>query len=117
LAEGNYHKGICDLYRNAKLGYFATQMAYQPLVATGAGFDFVFGTGDALHLQVAADSRLWGKSTQLMVEVVDESGTVVDKKQIPFTLATDKRVTSAGDYTPRLTKKGYYLFRYGLTVR
>lgn len=117
LAEGNYHKGVCDLYRNAKLGYFAAQMAYQPMVAAGAGFDFILGNEDPLHLQVAADSYLWGKPTQLTVEVVDESGNVVDKKQIPFTLAADQRVTSVGSYTPKFEKKGYYLLRYGLAVR
>jgi hypothetical protein len=116
LAEGNYHKGVCDLYRNAKLGYFAAQMAYQPLVAMGKGFDFVLGSGEALHLQAAADALLWGKRAQLTLEVVDESGGVVDKEQKLFTLDADQRVTSLGDYVPRFPGKGFYLLRYTLAV-
>jgi len=115
LAEGNYRKGVCDIYRKAKLGYFAAQMAFQPLVAVGKGFDFVLGSGDPLHLQVAADAHLGGKRVQLTVEVVDESGGIVDKKQTLLTLDANQRVSSAGDYAPRFRGKGFYLLRYTLT--
>jgi hypothetical protein len=117
LAEGEYHKGVCDIYRNAKLGYFAAQMAYQPLLGAGADFDFVLGSGDPLHLQVAADASLWGKQAQLTLEVVDESGGIVDKKQMFSTLEASQRVTSLGDYTPHFPGKGFYLLQYTLTVQ
>lgn len=117
LAEGDYHKGVSDINRNAKLGFFAAQMAYQPLVVMGAGYDFVMGAGDQLHLQVAADSYLWGKPVQLTLEVIDDFGNVIDKKQMPFTLATNQRVTAVGSYAPRFDGKGYYLLRYNLALR
>jgi hypothetical protein len=117
LAEANYHKGVCDVYRNAKLGYFAAQMAYQSLVVSGKGFDFVLGSGDPLHLQVAADALLWGKRAQLTLEVVDESGGTIDKKQTLFTLDANQRVTSLGDYVPRFAGKGFYLLQYTLNVQ
>ena len=117
LSEGTYHKGVSDIYRQAKLGFFAAQMAYQPLSIAGAGFDFLLGSGDALHLQVAADSALWGRSETLTAEVVDATGAVRDTKSIPITLATDQRVSSAGDYVPHFGEKGFYLLRYTLTGR
>ncbi|MBI4167235.1 MAG: hypothetical protein HY508_16030 [Acidobacteria bacterium] len=91
-------------------------MAYQPLVVMGKGFDFVLGSGDALHLQVAADAQLRGKPAELSLEVVDESGGVVDKKQKFFTLDADQRVASLGDYVPLFPGKGFYLLRYTLAV-
>lgn len=117
LAEGQYHKGVCDIYRNAKLGYFAAQMAFQPLVTGGQDFDFVLGSGDPLHLQVSADSPLWGKHAQLTLEVVDESGGIVDKKQMLCILEANQRVTSLGNYTPRFPGKGFYLLRYDVMVQ
>jgi hypothetical protein len=117
LAEANYHKGVCDIYRKAKLGFFAAQMAYQPLAVAGAGFDFVLAAGDPLHLQVAADSRYWGKPVLLTLEVEDESGNPVDGREIPFILDAGQRVTSVGDYVPKFGAKGYYFLRYTVTKR
>jgi hypothetical protein len=92
-------------------------MAYQPLVGAGAGFDFVLGNGDPLHLQVAADESLWGKPVQFTLEIVDESGVTIDKKETTLTLDANGRVTSLGDYVPRFPRKGFYLLQYTLTLR
>jgi hypothetical protein len=117
LAEGNYHKGVCDLERKAKLGFFAAQMAYQPLVTSGTGFKFTLAGGEPLHLQVAADSAFWGKPLRLTLQAIDQSGNVLDTREMMLTLQAHQRITSAGDYVPVLKQKGYYVFRYALSER
>ena len=55
LSEGQYHKGFFDLYRRAKLGYFAVRMIYEPTAVMGMGGDFVLSDGDSLHLVLVND--------------------------------------------------------------
>lgn len=117
LMGGNYHKGVSDIDRRAKLGYFAAQMAFQPICVAGAGFDFVVGSQDRLHIQVAADAQFRGKSGQLRLEVADDLGKVIDYQQWPIVFETNDRVTSVADYAPRITAKGFYVLRYKVTVK
>ncbi len=116
LAEGNYHKGVCDINRNAKLGYFAAQMVWQPVCSAGAGLDFVLGERDQLHVQVAAEAGFRGQSGRLEFKVFDDSGKAVEQKQWMFVFEKNQRVTKLGDYLPRFHKKGLYLLQYTVSL-
>jgi hypothetical protein len=112
LAEGNYHKGVCDLYRRAKLGDFAARMAYQPTLVTGMDGDFVLSEGDELHLTLVNDAvERVGRQVRVRVEVKEIDGNLVGATELDATL-DESGIVPLGDYRPQFPGSGLYQIEY-----
>lgn len=114
LAEGNYHKGVCDLYRKAKLGYYIAMMVYKVTLVTGMDGDFVFSSKDELKLKVVNDNpNIKGKNIKLELKVFNMDGETVDALT-KFGGLEDGKVTSLGQYKPKFKERGFYQIEYAL---
>ena len=112
LSEGNYHKGVCDLYRYAKLGYFAARMVYQPTLVTGMDGDFVMSDGDTLHLVLINDlTARVGRRVKVRVQVEELNGNIMDTTELHATLA-ESGIVPLGEYQPNLPGPGLYQIQY-----
>ena len=112
LSQGMYHKGVCDLYRRAKLGYFAARMAYQPTLVTGMDGDFVFSEDDALHLVLLNDAvKRIGERVKVQVRVKHPEGGLVDSTDLDASL-DGSGIVQLGDYRPRFPTAGLYQIEY-----
>ena len=117
LSRGMYHKGVCDLYRHAKLGYFAARMAYQPTVVTGMDGDFVLAEDDALHpVLINDDVERIGRQVQVHVEVKRLDGTQVDSTDINAAI-DDSGIVKLADYRPRFPAAGLYQITYEVSPK
>ena len=112
LAEGNYHKGVCDLYRRAKLGYFSARMAYQPTLVMGMDGDFVLSDEDALHLVLVNDAATRiGQRVRVRVQVKELDGKPIDAMELDA-IIDEAGIVPLGDYRPRLQSLGLYRIEY-----
>ena len=117
LSRGMYHKGVCDLYRHAKLGYFAARMAYQPTVVTGMDGDFVLAEDDALHpVLINDDVERIGLQVQVHIEIKRLDGTQVDSTDINAAI-DDSGIVKLADYRPRFPAAGLYQITYEVSPR
>lgn len=116
LMEGQYHKGVTDLHRLAKLGYHCAKMAYQPAVVAGINGDYVLSSDDPIRLKVAHEQRLAGARAQLTVEVRDVEGTVVARDTLDVSLGSGV-VTDVGEYRLKLEAPALYEVHYELRMR
>jgi len=111
-----YHKGVTDLYRRAKLAYFAARMAYQPTLATGMDGDFVLSEGDALHLVLVNDSvERVGRQVKVQVQVMNLTGDCVDIKEMDTTI-NESGILPLGDYQPEFPGPGLYQVEYAVVA-
>jgi len=111
LAEGLYHKGVTDLYRYAKLGFFGTKMSYQNILVTGMSGNFVLSNKDALDIALVNDSRKTLRRLRIEVVVLDLAGRTVDTHSFVCD-APHASVCPVGSYKPRFPKKGLYRIEY-----
>ena len=115
LSQGMYHKGVCDLYRRAKLGYFAARMTYQPTLVTGMDGDFVLSGDDALHLVLINDAvERTGQPVKVRIQVKRPDGGQVDTKELDATIDASG-VTPVGNYRPQFPAAGLYQIEYVVT--
>ena len=111
LQEGNYHKGMCDLYRKAKAGFFSAMMSYQDIFVSGLDGTFLLSKEQALKLVLVKDRSGLAGDVTLSVNVLDADGRAVDESSFDIQLA-DKRIIDAGQYKPKFPKEGLYQVQY-----
>ena len=113
LAEGNYHKGVCDLYRRAKLGFFGARMAYQSPLVTGSDGDFALSDDDDLHIRILNDDpALYGHKVRIDVITSLADGPEVDSRSYEVTLHADQLSAEVDRYRPRFPQQGLYKIAY-----
>lgn len=111
LAEGNYHKGVTDLYRKAKLGFFGAKMSYQEILVTGMDGDFLLSRNDRLRLALINDGGKPLPSVQIQIKVFDGEGRLVDEHSLELG-PIKARINELGQYKPEFSKKGLYRIEY-----
>ncbi len=111
LAEGCYHKGVTDLYRKGKIGYFVTKMCYQDILVTGMDGDFIFSKNDKLKLRLTTDKKLKEQKGTLRVIIKDMEGKIVDETSLDVKLS-EVGVQQLREYRPNFPKQGFYQIEY-----
>ena len=114
--EGTYHKGVTDLYRRAKLGYFAAKIAYGEILLSGTEQSFALGKDEPLHIRIAKDAAAPVGEYLLTVTLTDEEGETRTLLSREVKL-TDAPVQDLGEiYLPTLPG-GLYRATYRLCSR
>ncbi len=111
LCEGCYHKGVTDLYRKGKIGYFVTRMCYQDISVTGMDGDFVFSKHDKLKLRLTMDKKIKEQKDILRVIIKDMEGKIVDEISLGVKFG-EIGVQQLREYRPNFPKEGFYQIEY-----
>ena len=109
--EGAYHKGVTDLYRKAKLGYFAARMAYQKMLVSGTEQSFCLAKEEPLALRLAKEADAEPGKYQLTITVTNEMGEV-QMQMARSVSVTEDAVQNLGVFPMNVTKKGLYRVTY-----
>lgn len=78
--DGTYHKGVCDVYRIPKYGYYSLAMVFQDLYVTAAHGDLALGRSDRLYPVIYN----WGERTTVKGRIIVESGAGERLLEQPF---------------------------------
>ena len=111
--EGTYHKGVTDLYRRAKLGYFAARDAYGEILMTGTGQSFCLGPDEPLCLRLSKEASVPPGAYRLTVTLSDEAGEETLLSEHSITLS-EAAVQEAGEIALPKLPKGLYRVTYRL---
>ncbi len=107
--DGTYHKGVCDLYRIPKLGFYALKMCYQDLFVEGTAGDIVFGSKDRINPVVINN----GPTRSIQLEIIIEDGRkkVIQRELKRLKLKRDS-ITRLDPVDPQFPKPGFYTIYY-----
>ncbi|MCD6218756.1 cellulase family glycosylhydrolase [Candidatus Calescamantes bacterium] len=107
--DGSYHKGICDLYRRPKLGFYTLKMCYQDIFIQSTNGDIVFGPNDKLYPNIVNEGK--ERSIKLGIVIKDIHGIVVHRETRQLRLKKGS-LAKVKAISPKFPKTGIYWIYY-----
>jgi hypothetical protein len=106
-----YMKPLLDYYNHAKLGYYAVQMAFQPILAGSKNVDIVYGPNDKIPVMILHNGDI--KTVDVIVRANTMDGATVAETIFEAVALPDTRgVLHLGEWKPNLEPEKYYAFEY-----
>ncbi len=109
--SGTYKKPLIDCLGHAKLAFHVNAMAFQDIIAGSGNVDTVYGPGDKIEpviINLGVERR-----ADLLVRVMDETGTVVDERTYEdVTLPAGRTVTRLETFRPSFSGNGRHFIEY-----
>jgi len=106
-----YQKPLIDYYGYSKIVFHTIKMVFQPVLAGSKNVDIVYGKNDKIPLVIMNMGNK--KVVNLKVSVKTPKGKTISEKVFPnIALHEGRSITNPGDWSPDLTKEGFYVFEY-----
>jgi hypothetical protein len=106
-----YMKPVVGYQNHAKLGYYALQMAFQPVLAGSKNVDIVYGPGDRVPVMVMNLGESRTVDVKLLVKTI-EGSIVAEQTYHAIRLPDGKGVVDLDEWNPGFLPEGYYAFEY-----
>ena len=104
--NASYLKPILDFYGYTKLAYYSLREGFQDALAFNMHPDVLLYKG--YEIQPCLHGIEEGKFVDLTVTVLDQEGTIIEKKEYLHIQSS----TVLSPFKPLLTENGYYILRY-----
>lgn len=106
-----YMKPVVDYQNHAKLGYYALQMVFQPVLAGSKNVDMVYGPDDEIPLMIMNLGKSRTVDVTVLAKTMDDE--IVDEIHYRSVLLPDgKGVVDLDPWEPDLKPEAYYAFEY-----
>ncbi len=108
--DGTYHKGVCDIYRIPKYGYYSLAMVYQDLYLTSLRGDLVLGGSDRLAPLLFNSGAAATVKGRIMVET-PQGETLASREFGPLEIPAHGSVEPCGPLKVDFPGEGTYVMR------
>ena len=106
-----YMKSLLDYDNHPKLGYYAVQMAFQPILAGSKNVDIVYGPNDFIPVMILHNGDT--KTVDVIVRANTMDGVTVAETIFEAVVLPDTRdVLKIGEWKPDLKPEQHYAFEY-----
>jgi hypothetical protein len=106
-----YMKPLLDYFNHPKLGYYAVQMSFQPILAGSSNVDIVYGPNDTIPVMILHNGDT--KTVDVIVRANTMDGVTVAETIFKSVALPDTRgMISLGEWKPNLKPEEHYAFEY-----
>jgi hypothetical protein len=106
-----YMKPLLDYENYPKLGYYAVQMSFQPILAGSSNVDIVYGPNDTIPVMILHNGDK--RTVDVIVRANTMDGVTVAETVFKAIELPDTRgMLHLGEWKPNLPAEAYYAFEY-----